>query len=136
MEITHSKLLNNFLPAFNQIGSIKTANSKLRYAIKKTAPAIDDAVDIYNAVNKERLEAVATKDESGKVVFDEKKEPVFPSEEIKKAFYEDVALFAEKVITIDIHSVSSKDLEGVEMTSFTERDLGEFITDESEMKAV
>ena len=136
MEITHNKLLNNFLPAFIQLGDIKTANSKLRYAIKKTAPAIDAAVEIFNAVNKEKLELVASKDEKGNVVFDDNGAPLFPSEDVKDTFYKEFNDFNETVITVIVHGVLASDLDGIAISSFTERNLGEFIIDEEVMKAV
>lgn len=131
IKITNKELVNVFFRAFNDLSKLPSnaKSGKLKYAIKRSLPSIQAAVESFEKKRVQIFEDRAKVDENGNPKFDEKNNYLFDSKEIRKDAFNALHQLEEEEIEIEIYPVSINDITAVagEISIAQEINLGEFI---------
>ena len=131
IKITNKELVNVFFRAFNDLSKLpsNSKSGKLKYAIKRSLPSIQAAVESFEKKRVQIFEDRAKVDENGNPKFDENGNYLFDSKEIRKDAFNALHQLEEEEIEIEIYPVSINDITAVagEISIAQEINLGEFI---------
>lgn len=112
MKTTNKKFIHAFIPTFQELSNIASnpKTGKLKYAIKRNLPIIEETLSKYEKSRQTIFEDRAKHDENGNPMFDANKEYLFQSKELRKEAFEKIAELDNTEIEIDIFQISMSDL--------------------------
>ena len=131
IKITNKQLINAFTRELEALSKLPSnpKSGKLKYAIKRTLPSVQEAIGNFNKQRTQIFEDRAKVDENGNPKFDENGNYLFDSKEIRKDAFNALHQLEEEEIEIEIYPVSINDITAVagEISIAQEINLGEFI---------
>lgn len=131
IKISNKQLINLFVRELDKLSNLpsNSKSGKLKYAIKRTLPSVQEAIEKFNKERSQIFEDRAKVDENGNPKFDENGNYLFDSKEIRKEAFEALNQLDNKEIEIEIYPIGLEDITAVcgEISIGTEINLGEFI---------
>ena len=131
IKIKNKVLVNNLFRAFNDLSKLPSnpKSGKLKYAIKRSLPSIQEAAENYNKTRTQIFEDRAKVDENGNPKFDENQNYLFDSKAVRQTAFDALHKLEEEEVEIEIYPISINDITAVagEISIAQEINLGEFI---------
>lgn len=115
IEIKNIEILTDLMPTLNELKSIKMSGKTVLKVVKSINSIIRD-MEVYDNKRKEVLDKYAEKDENGMALTENINNSLsykFANDETKALAEKEVMEIMEKVVSITIFPVSTKDIEEI-----------------------
>lgn len=115
IEIKNIEILTDLMPTLNELKSVKMSGKTVLKVVKSINSIIRD-MEVYDNKRKEVLDKYSEKDENGMALTENINNSLsykFANDETKALAEKEVMEIMEKVVTITIFPVSTKDIEEI-----------------------